>query len=47
MSQSNCNSCKSKGLSKSQTIMALLGTYILISSIYGTIKLFEVIFNLF
>lgn len=47
MSQSKCNSCNSKGLSNQQIALALLGTYILISSIYGTIKIVQNIFLLF
>jgi hypothetical protein len=42
-----CKSCKQKGLTKGQQGLALLGTYLLFASIYGTIKLVKDILNYF
>ena len=39
-----CNTCK-KGLNKNHWLMIIFSGYLLGSSIYGTIKLFELIFN--
>lgn len=39
-----CNTCK-KGLSKTHWMMIIFSGYLLSSSIYGTIKLFELIFK--
>jgi len=44
MSEKECNSCKNKGYSKMQIFTLCVGVYILISSIYGTVKLFELLF---
>jgi hypothetical protein len=43
--QSECNTCKQKGLSKGQTIMLIVSFYILFTSIYGTIKIIKEIIN--
>jgi len=39
-----CNTCK-KGLNTTHWALIMLSTYILGSSIYGTIKLFEFLFK--
>lgn len=44
MSEKECNSCKNKGFSNVQIFTMCLGVYILISSIYGTVKLIELLF---
>jgi len=41
-----CNTCK-KGLSNTQKSMVALGFYILLTSIYGTVHLFKLLYNLF
>ena len=46
-SKKECNTCKQKGLTKGQKGIALLGTYLLFSSIYGTIKLIREILHYF
>lgn len=44
----NCNECKNPGkLSNFQWGGLLLGVYLLSTSIYGTVKLFEKIISLF
>ena len=45
--EKECKSCKQKGLTKGQQGLALLGTYLLFASIYGTIKLVKDILNYF
>jgi hypothetical protein len=40
-----CNTCK-KGLSKTQKLLVGLSFYILISSIYGTIKILQFLSNI-
>jgi hypothetical protein len=42
-----CKSCKRKSLSKSHWVMVIISTYVLFSSIYGTIKLVKELINLF
>jgi hypothetical protein len=42
----DCQSCK-KGLSMSQKYMVGISIYIMISGIYGTYKLFELLISLF
>lgn len=44
MSEQECNSCKNKGFSKMQIFTMCIGVYILISAIYGTVKLVELLF---
>ncbi len=39
--KSGCKSCKKKGLSNTDWLMIILSSYILFSSIYGTIKLIK------
>jgi hypothetical protein len=40
-SQGECKKCKQKGVSNKQIGMIILGFYVLFSSIYGTIVLFN------
>jgi hypothetical protein len=42
-----CKTCKRKSLSKSHWVMVIISTYVLFSSIYGTIKLLKELINLF
>ena len=42
-----CKTCKRKSLSKSHWVMVIISTYVLFSSIYGTIKLVKELINLF
>lgn len=42
-----CQSCKNKGLNSGQWFMVGISSYILISSIYGTIKLVKLLIDLF
>lgn len=44
MSNQECNECKNKGLSNMQKFSIVLGIYILISAIYGTVKFIELLF---
>jgi hypothetical protein len=39
--QKECKSCSKKGLTLGQWGIAMLGIYLIFSSIYGTIKLFK------
>jgi hypothetical protein len=41
----NCNTCKQKGFKPGQIGLLILSFYILGSAIYGTIKLFQLIFS--
>ena len=41
-----CTTCK-KGLNKTQISLVVLGVYILMTSIYGSIELFKSLYNLF
>lgn len=40
---SSCGSCKSKKISKTNTFLLILSFYILFSSVYGTIKLIQLL----
>lgn len=42
-----CKKCNQKSTSKSQYYTIGLGVYLLVSSIYGTVKIFELVVNLF
>ena len=42
-----CKSCKQKTLTPGQWGMALLGTYLVFASIYGTIKLIKDVLSFF
>lgn len=42
-----CKKCNQKPTSKSQYYTIGLGVYLLATSIYGTVKIFELVFNLF
>lgn len=41
-----CTTCK-KGLNKTQTSLLILGIYILLTSIYGTVEFVKSIYGLF
>lgn len=41
-----CNTCK-KGLSSTQYAMLILGSYVLLSSVYGTIQIIKLLSGLF
>jgi len=45
--KSECKSCKPKNPIKSTTGMAIIGSYILISAVYGTITIIKEIIALF
>jgi len=45
--KSGCKSCKKKGISNTDWLMIILSSYILFSSVYGTIKLFKQLMLLF
>lgn len=45
--KSSCKSCKKKGISNTDWLMIILSSYILFSSVYGTIKLFKQLMLLF
>jgi hypothetical protein len=47
MSESTCKSCKQKGPGPIQIGSIVLGTYVLATSIYGTVKLVQTIISLF
>ena len=42
-----CKTCKRKSLSKSHWVVMIISSYVLFSSIYGTIKLVKELINLF
>jgi len=44
--ETGCKQCKNK-LNGTQTVMVVLSIYIFLSSIYGTVKLFGLVKNLF
>ena len=44
---SECKKCNQKPTSKTQYLTIITGFYLFGSSIYGTIKIFELLFNLF
>lgn len=45
--EQGCKTCKNNKLSTSQVWMVVLSTFILITSVYGTIQLVRDIFNYF
>ena len=45
--QKECKSCKQKTLTNSQWGIAILGIYLIFSSIYGTVKLFKEVISYF
>lgn len=47
LNKEECQSCKNKGLNSGQWFMVGISSYILISSIYGTIKLVKLLIDLF
>lgn len=47
MKEKKCSSCEQKGVSKNQYLLILLGFWIMFSSTYGTVKLFELLVNSF
>ena len=46
MSNGNCESCKQKNTSNKQILLIIVGFYVLVSSIYGTITFIKEIINL-
>jgi hypothetical protein len=42
-----CKKCNQKPTSKTQYFTIIAGVYLLVSSVYGTIKLLESVFELF
>ena len=44
---SECKKCNQKPTSKTQYFTIGIGIYLLTSSVYGTIKIFELLFGLF
>jgi hypothetical protein len=47
MAESTCKTCKQKGPGPVQIGSIVLGTYILATSIYGTVKIVQSIISLF
>jgi len=47
MAESTCKSCKQKGPGPIQIGSIILGSYVLATSIYGTVKLFKLVVSLF
>jgi hypothetical protein len=45
--KAGCKSCKKKGISHTDWLMIILSSYILFSSVYGTIKLIKELMLLF
>lgn len=43
----DCQTCKNKGLSGGQWVMVGVSSYILLSSIYGTVQLVKLLIDLF
>jgi hypothetical protein len=46
MAESTCKTCKQKGPGPVQIGSIILGTYILVTSVYGTVKLVQSIISL-
>jgi hypothetical protein len=44
MEKKNCKSCKKTTLNKKEIWVIILGIYILVTSIYGTIQIFKHLF---
>jgi hypothetical protein len=45
MENKKCKSCKKTSLNKKEWLMIIIGIYILLSSVYGTISLYHKLFG--
>lgn len=47
MQDSNCKTCKKTPISNYENKLAIFGIYLVLTSVYGTYKLLEIIYSLF